>query len=165
MATNDRHSGTLRTDYETDPAQLHGLSAMESSWQMLLHRLARYSKGLEYRDDDGQEGTLAPLLENHVLTVVADLMRKRLSGYDESFADAQETTGESDFHDKLETDIRRWTARLEAFIDKSWRTARRLVVMVTRMKIRWDDVPRLPFSASPYFRKYISILKEVQACS
>ena len=25
MATNDRHSGTLRTDYETDPAQLHGL--------------------------------------------------------------------------------------------------------------------------------------------
>lgn len=121
MATNDRHSGTLRTDYETDPAQLHGLPAMESNWQRLLHRLARYSKGLEYRDDDGQEGTLAPLLENHVLTVVADLMRKRLSGYDGSFADAQGTTGESEFHDKLETDIRRWTARLEAFIDKSWR--------------------------------------------
>ncbi len=60
MATDDRHSGTLRTDYETDPAQLHGLPAMESSWQRLLHRLVRYGKGLEYRDDDGQEGTLAP---------------------------------------------------------------------------------------------------------
>ena len=47
MATNDRHSGTLRTDYETDPAQLHGLPAMESSWQRLLHRLVRYSKGLK----------------------------------------------------------------------------------------------------------------------
>lgn len=122
MATDDRHRGTLRTDYETDPAQLHGLPAMESSWQRLLHRLARYGKGLEYRDDDGREGTLAPLLENHVLTVVADLMRKRLSGYGESFADAQGTTGESEFYKKLKKDIKGWTERLEAFIDKSWRT-------------------------------------------
>ena len=36
MATNGKHSGTLRTDYETDPAQLHGLPAMESGWQSLL---------------------------------------------------------------------------------------------------------------------------------
>ena len=122
MATDDRHRGTLRTDYETDPAQLHGLPAMESSWQRLLHRLACYGKGLEYRDDDGREGTLAPLLENHVLTVVADLMRKRLSGYGESFADAQGTTGESEFYKKLKKDIKGWTERLEAFIDKSWRT-------------------------------------------
>lgn len=86
MATNDRHSGTLRTTYETDLAQLNGLRAVESNWQRLLHRLVRYSKGLDYCDDDGQEGTLAPLLENHVLTVVADLMRKQLSGYGESFA-------------------------------------------------------------------------------
>lgn len=25
MATDGRHSGTLRTDYETDPTRLHGL--------------------------------------------------------------------------------------------------------------------------------------------
>ncbi|WP_347280653.1 hypothetical protein, partial [uncultured Phocaeicola sp.] len=80
------------------------------------------AKGWSIAMTTDRKARLPPLLENHVLTVVADLMRKRLSGYDESFADAQGTTGESEFHDKLETDIRRWTARLEAFIDKSWRT-------------------------------------------
>jgi hypothetical protein len=95
---------------------------MENGWQRLLHRLVRYSKGLDYCDDDGQEGTLAPLLENHVLTVVADLMRKRLSGYGESFADAQGTTRETAFASKLRTDIEGWTVQLEAFIGKSWKT-------------------------------------------
>lgn len=122
MATDDRHSGTLRTDYEADPTQPDGLQAMESSWQRLLHRLVRYSSGQDYREDDGREGTLAPLLENHVLTVVADIMRKRLSGYGESFADAQGTVGETGFCKKLENDIKGWIERLEAFIDKNWRT-------------------------------------------
>lgn len=91
MATNDRHSGTLRTDYETDFAHPDELRAMESEWQRLMHRLVRYSDDLGYCDDDGRKGKLRPLLENHALTVVADIMRKRLSGYDESFADAQGT--------------------------------------------------------------------------
>lgn len=164
MATDDRHSGTLRTDYETDPAQLHGLPAMESSWQRLLHRLARYSKGLEYRDDNGQEGTLAPLLENHVLTVVADLMRKRLSGYDESLADAQGTTGESEFHDKLETDIRRWTARLEAFIDKSWKTGLNESPAVTvAVQLRGSLKKSLPVADEAEKHGYYRMLRTVRS--
>ncbi|MCD7925833.1 MAG: hypothetical protein LUI85_14540 [Bacteroides sp.] len=60
MATNDIHSGTLRTDYETDLAHPDELRAMESEWQRLMHRTVRYGKSLDYRDDDGREGTLAP---------------------------------------------------------------------------------------------------------
>lgn len=124
MATNDRHSGTLRTDYETDLAHPDELRAMESEWQRLMHRTVRYGKSLDYRDDDGREGSLAPLLENHVLTVVADIMRKRLSGYGESFTDAEGTTEESAFSKKLETDIEGWIDRLNAFIGNSWTTGR-----------------------------------------
>lgn len=124
MATNDRHSGTLRTDYEIDPAHLDELRAMENEWQRLMHWQVRYSKSLDYCNEDGREGSLAPLLENHVLTVVADIMRKRLSGYDESFTDAQGTIEESAFSKKLETDIEGWIDRLDAFIGKSWTAGR-----------------------------------------
>lgn len=120
MATETRHSGTLRTDYESDLAHADELPAMESGWQRLMHRLVRYSRAMGYREEGGREGSLSPLLENHVLTVVADIMRKRLQGYDESFADAQGTLTENVFKGKLENDIKGWIKRLKAFIDKSW---------------------------------------------
>ena len=117
MVTNEKNSRTLRLDYETDPTQLNGLRARENGW----HRLVRYSKGLDYRDDDEQEGTFAPLLENPVLTIVAAIMRKRLSGYSGSFADIQDIIGETECCDELKNDIKGWIKRLGAFIDKGRR--------------------------------------------
>lgn len=117
---NDTHIGTLRTDYETDRAQPDSFPAMDSEWQRLLHRLTKASEGIVYREDDGREGTLTPLLANQALTVIADIMRKQLSDYNESFAEAQGTIGETAFTKKLRTDIEGWIARLEAFSGKSW---------------------------------------------
>lgn len=131
MATETRHSGTLRTDYESDLAHADALPAMESEWQRLMHRLVRYSRAMGYREEDGQEGSLSPLLENHVLTVVADILRKRLQGYDESFADAQGTLTENVFKDKLENDIKGWIKRLDAFINQSWKAGQNKSSTVT----------------------------------
>ena len=75
MATETRHSGTLRTDYEADRARLDDLRPLTADTDILLHRLTKASREMPYRDADGREGTLTPLLENHVLTVLADIRR------------------------------------------------------------------------------------------
>ena len=79
MAMNNQHSGTLRTDQEANLARLDDFQVLTSDLRIQLHRLEKSG------------GTLRPLLENHVLTVLADISRKQLSGYGESFADAQGT--------------------------------------------------------------------------
>ena len=113
MATETRHSGTLRTDYESDRARLEELHPLTADTDILLHRLIRASRKIPYRDADGREGTLTPLLENHVLTVLADIRRKRLTGYGSTFADAQGTAAQARYARKLEQDVEQWAARLE----------------------------------------------------
>lgn len=104
MAMNNRHSGTLRTDYEAGQARLDGFQVLTSDRRILLHRLEKSG------------GTLRPLLENHVLSVLADISRKQLSGYGESFADAQGTAEVARYAEKLKKDIESWSRRLEAYI-------------------------------------------------
>lgn len=116
MATETRHSGTLRTDYEADRARLEELRPLTADTDILLHRLTEASREMPYRDADGREGTLTPLLENHVLTVLADIRRKRLTGYGSTFADAQGTAAQARYARKLEQDVERWAARLEAYL-------------------------------------------------
>ena len=116
MATETRHSGTLRTDYEADRARLDDLRPLTADTDILLHRLTKASREMPYRDADGREGTLTPLLENHVLTVLADIRRKRLTGYGSTFADAQGTAAQAHYARKLAQDVERWAARLEAYL-------------------------------------------------
>lgn len=122
MATETRHSGTLRTDYEADRARLDGFPALTADTDTLLHRLVRASKDMPYRDADGREGTLTPLVENHVLTVLADIRRKKLSGYGESFAGAQGTAEQNHYARKLERNVEGWAARLEAYLQGTFST-------------------------------------------
>lgn len=112
MAMNNRHSGTLRTDYEAGQARLGGFQTLTSDWRILLHRLEKSG------------GTLRPLLENHVLSVLADISRKQLSGYGESFADAQGTAEVVRYAEKLKRDIEDWSRRLEAYISQSLKSGR-----------------------------------------
>ena len=97
MATKTRHSGTVRADYEADRARLESLQALTADTDKLLHRVIKASGEMAYREaggpgrQGGKEGTLSPLLKNHVLTVLADIRRKRLAGYGDTFAGAQGT--------------------------------------------------------------------------
>lgn len=109
MATETRHSGTLRTDLEANLARLGDLPVMESDRDRLLHRLVW-----------GSEGTVRSLLENHVLTVLADIRRKRLAGYPDTFADSQGTAEAARYARKLRGDIEGWVKRLGTYTDRSW---------------------------------------------
>lgn len=111
MATETRHSGTLRTDLEANLARLGDLPVMESDRDRLLHRLVR-----------GSEGTVRSLLENHVLTVLADIRRKRLVGYPDTFADSQGTAEAARYARKLRRDIEGWVKRLDTYTKRSWRS-------------------------------------------
>lgn len=111
MATETRHSGTLRTDQEANLARLGDLPVMESDRDRLLHRLVR-----------GSEGTVRSLLENHVLTVLADIRRKRLAGYPDTFADSQGTAEAARYAKKLRGDIEGWVKRLDTYTERSWRS-------------------------------------------
>ena len=111
MATKTRHSGTLRTDQEANLARLDGLPVMESDLDRLLRRLVRCS-----------EGIVRSLLENHVLTVLADIRRKRLEGYPDTFADSQGTAEAARYARKLRGDIEGWVKRLDTYADRSWRS-------------------------------------------
>ena len=109
MATDNRYRGILRTDYEAAQARLKGFVPMTIDETQLLHHLA-------------EEERLLPLWENHVLTVLADIHRKKLSGYSGSFADAQGTAEATLCAKKLKRDINGWHRRLEAYIDLSWKS-------------------------------------------
>lgn len=111
MATETRHGGTLRTDLEAGLARLGDLPVMESDRDRLLHRLVQ-----------GSEGTVRSLLENHVLTVLADIRRKRLAGYPDTFADSQGTAEAARYARKLRRDIEGWVKRLDTYTKRSWRS-------------------------------------------
>lgn len=117
MATETRHSGTLRTDYESDRARLEDLRPLTTDTDTLLHRQTVASRKMPYRDADGREGTLTPLLENHVLTVLTDIRRKKLSGYGSTFAGAQGTARQAHYARKLEENVEGWARRLEAYLN------------------------------------------------
>ena len=105
--------GTLRTDFETDRARLDGFPVLENDWNKLLHRLTKTDELLRYRDGGGEEDTLYPLLENQVLSVLADIARKKLSDYGNSFANVQGTVMQAAYVQKLRQDINWWIARLD----------------------------------------------------
>lgn len=110
----------FHTDYKDGCARLNNLHPLTADTDKLLHYLIPASKGFPFHDTDGKENTLTPLLENHVLTVLADIRRKRLAGYGNSFAEAQDTEEEAYYVRKLELDVERWTARLEAYLQTAF---------------------------------------------
>ncbi|WP_075557501.1 hypothetical protein [Parabacteroides timonensis] len=106
MATPSNLSGLLRHTYETSSPRLDNFPALESNWRELLPRLAEANSDTRYRNDDGKEGTLVSLWENHVLTVLLDIARQDISP---DTGDRQSETG-------------KWIARLNRYIDRNWKT-------------------------------------------
>lgn len=124
MATEIGQINIYHTDYEDDKVKPDNLRPLTVDTDQLLHRLIRESKNMSFHDEDGKENTLAPLLENHVLTVLTDIRRKRLAGYGNSFAEAKGTEEHAYYVRKLERDVERWTARLEAYLQTAFAQGR-----------------------------------------
>lgn len=120
MATETIRSNVFHTDYEDGSARLDNLHSLTTDTDKLLHYLMLVSKELSYCDSDEKECTLTSLLGNHVLTVLADIRRKLLESYGNSFAEAQGTEEQAYYVRKLEQDVECWTARLEAYLQTAF---------------------------------------------
>ena len=120
MAAETIRSNVFHTDYEDGCARLDNLHSLTTDTDKLLHYLMLVSKELSYCDSDEKECTLTSLLGNHVLTVLADIRRKLLESYGNSFAEAQGTEEQAYYVRKLEQDVEQWTARLEAYLQSAF---------------------------------------------
>jgi len=98
----------LSTEYLSNEAKLNQFDALTDDWRMLFAQLVK----------DGRDHSLASLLENNVLSVLADIRRKKFDGYGASFSEAHGTILQYHYVRKLEQEIGRWADRLDAFIQR-----------------------------------------------
>lgn len=109
--------GTLRDDCMKDTAVLEGFCPLESDWRELFRWLMSISGDLPYYDRNNKEnGRLSSLWENHVLTVLVDILRKDIGGYVDSFVEGYGTSARQSYLDRLKESFGNWISRLEAFI-------------------------------------------------
>lgn len=109
--------GTLRDDCMADRTTLEGFRPLESDWRELMRWLMSVSGDLPYYDRQNKEsGRLSSLWENHVLTVLIEILQKDIDGYMDSFVDGSGTSAQQKYSDRLRKSFVNWIARLEAFV-------------------------------------------------
>lgn len=109
--------GTLRDECMADRATLYGFQPLESDWRELMRWLMSVSGDLPYYDRrDKESGRLSSLWENHVLTVVVDILCKDIGGYVDSFVEGRGTSARRSYFCRLQESFRNWISRLEAFV-------------------------------------------------
>lgn len=103
-----------------DRAELKDFPALESDWRELFRWLISVSGDIPYFDREEREsGRLSSLWENHVLTVLADILRKDLCGYVDSFVEGRGTSAQEVYTDRLQSKFSEWIQRLDAFLRQS----------------------------------------------
>ena len=165
MAIETGQINIYHTDYEDDKAKQENLCPLTADTDKLLHHLVRANKELLFRDADGKEGTLAPLLENHVLTVLTDIRRKRLAGYGNSFAEAQGTEEQAYYVRKLKQDIERWVARLEAYLQTTFvqgRTGNPAVLIAHKLHDELDNALRTEDAGNHHYNRMLRTVTAIQ---
>ena len=120
MPTESNYNSKFFYRTDANRKKADNFALLPSNRDKLLHRSIQANRELLYHYTGSKERTLTPLLENHVLTVLADIRRKNLFGYGNSFAEAQGTEEQAYYVRKLEQDVERWTARLEAYLQTAF---------------------------------------------
>ena len=109
--------GTLREECMKDTAALEDFRALESDWRELFRWLMSVSGDLPYHDrSDRESGRLSSLWEDHVLTVLVDILQKDICGYVDSFVGGRGTSAQQEYTGRLRTKFREWSGRLKGFI-------------------------------------------------
>jgi len=119
MAERRRYElkGLLREECMRDDAGLKDFHVLESDWRELFRWLMSVSGDIPYFDrEDRENGRLSSLWENHVLIVLADILRKDLCGYVDSFVENRGTSARKEYADRLQNKFSEWIQRLEAFL-------------------------------------------------
>lgn len=115
--TTYEQKGTLRDDCMADRTALDGFRPLESDWRELMRWLMSVSGDLPYYDRQNKESNrLSSLWENHVLTVLIEILQKDINGYMDSFVDGSGTSAQQKYSDRLRKSFVNWISRLEAFV-------------------------------------------------
>jgi hypothetical protein len=118
--TTYEQKGTLREECMQDTAMPDGFRPLESDWRELLRWLMSVSGNLPYYDrTDKENGRLSSLWENHVLTVLVDILQKDVCGYVDSFVDGRGTSAQTEYTNDLKDKFTGWACRLGKYIDRS----------------------------------------------
>lgn len=112
--------GTQRKEAMRATAALDDFPALESDWRELFRWVLSMSGSMPYFDrEDHASGTLSSLWENHVLTVLVEMLRKEIGGYVDSFVEGHGTSAQARYTDKLQNRFEEWAERLRNFIRQS----------------------------------------------
>ncbi len=179
MAGTKRYGlkGTQRKDCMRDTATLDDFPTLESDWRELFRWVLSMSGSMPYFDrEDRANGTLSSLWENHVLTVLVEMLRKDICGYVDSFVEGHGTSAQARYTDKLRTRFAEWAERLSIFIRQSRNTsgdtpsvevAEQLLGQLKNALPQEREPHRNPFARvpdernRPYFRM-LGTLKDIQ---
>lgn len=105
-----------RTDFEHSKANLEGFNVLTDKWQILQHRLVNAKRAVSFLGQESSLDSILSLFEDNVLTVLADIERKKFDGYRMNFSCAKGTKMQNLLVLKLEKDIKEWIRRLDAFV-------------------------------------------------
>lgn len=122
MAEKTRYElkGTLRKDCMEDTATPDGFRPLESDWRELLRWLMSVSGDLPWHDSsDNENGSLSALWENHVLTVLVDILQKDVCSYMDSFVNGRGTSAQTEYTDDLKAKFTEWARRLKEYVNRS----------------------------------------------
>lgn len=161
MAMNNKPGGILRTDYETDRTRLDDFPALESDWQELLRQLGKTGSTLCYFEND-KEGSFAKLLQNQVLTVLVEIVQKKVSAYEDTYTDAPGTAGQVAYTENLRAKIDRWICRLEHFISGNWKAGNSESTATQAARLMKEQLEKsIPAKGETDKRAYYRMLRTV----
>lgn len=118
-----RQKGSLREECMKNIATLKDLRVLECDWREIFRWIMSVSGDLPYFNNENEEsGKLSSLWENHVLTVLVDILQKEVCGYVDSFVESHGSSAQQGYTDRLQGKIGEWAARLNIFIRQSHST-------------------------------------------
>lgn len=118
--TKTELKGMLRKDCLNDTATLNNFHVLEDDSIELFHWLMSVSSNMSYYDrNDKENGKFSSLWENHVLTVLIEIVHKNIGEYVDSFVDGHGTSVQQDYIDNLMEKFTEWGSRLEKYIHLS----------------------------------------------
>lgn len=106
--------GLSRADYRNDLAKLEGFCAIESDWKELF-RWVVSAGGLLLKDKTGDNIPL-DLWQNHILTVLVEIIQKDVQSYRESFIRGRGTSKQSYYAKDMQEKIKGWIKRIDCYL-------------------------------------------------
>lgn len=106
--------GLCSSDYRNDPAKLEDFCAIESDWKELFRWVI--SAGSYKLRDESWEKIPLDLWQNHILTVLVEIIQKDVQSYRESFIRGRGTSKQGYYVKDMQEKIKSWIKRIDCYL-------------------------------------------------